>query len=600
MLADRIREPNLKPLDEWAEGNIVFPDSPISKSFKVENMPQLIEPLRAWHDPMIRAVSVLAGVQGCKTGLGQIVIADAVARNPGNVLVTAQTDDEAKFYAKTKLLPCLRESAETKNIVAGLGRDDVTQEHILLGKMFVQIQGPSLSGSQSKTIKTLINEEMWTWEKGTIEHLLRRTNAVRNRKILSGSQGGEQIETETGQEDWDEWGAWWHQGTQEWFEVRCPGCEQFFGPETRVYPKGKYIVMWDDIPETRNQKTKEWNWKAMRQTVRMQCPHCDRRIENRERDRRALIQDWRYQAYNQNPSPNHRSFRYSGYSLWWRDLAEMVEMYLRAQDSLHRGDIEPLKNYTQKEEARFWTLADKAIPVINKKEASGYRIETYETKEGEPLKLIDDEKQRFCAIDFQRDRFPMVIRAFSNFGSKKLFCDEPQTIEDVIEVVKQYGLKSGAVGFDVGNWSKDAMRFCFLNRWTPLRGRDVRNFTKTRGRRKPVQTRHQAVMERLTGDRIYPANTQLKVLEWSNMFYKDILSRIRMMPEHQIPDDVPQLYVDSMESEAKDKKTGIWKQIGARPNHYWDCEAMITFMASLYGFVGTLEKEDEGDESNAD
>ncbi len=337
---------------------------------------------------------------------------------------------------------------------------------------------------------------------------------------------------------------WWHQGTQEMFEVRCPGCEQFFGPETRIHPKGKYIICWDDTPETRHPETKEWNWQAVRQTVRMQCPHCDRVIENRERDRRALVQDWRYVATNDNPSPAHRSFRYSGWTLWWRDWADMVESLLRAQDALTRGDIEPLKIFTQKEEARFWMLADAEMPVVNTKTASGYRIETYEPQDAATeIPRIPDEERRFAWFDMQSDRFPGVIRAFGGGRSRLLFCEEIQHAEEIKDIEKQYGLQSSAVGLDVGNWSQEAKKLCLLNGWTPMRGRDVKNFTKTRGRRQAIITRYQSVPERLTGDAIFfkppyghpKTGATLKVWEYANTYFKDLFSRLRRMAEHEIP-----------------------------------------------------------------
>lgn len=587
------------PLVEWAEKNIRFPGSPISEEFRIENIPQLIRPMQAWDDPKTWGVSVLAGVQGCKTGFEQIAVARAIAKRPGNMLVTTQTDAESTFFAKTKLLPCLRESPATKAIMAGLGRDDVTKEHIITPAMFVQIQGPGLSGLQSKTIHYILNDEMWQWKKGTMAEILRRANAVRNKKVLSASQGGEQITNEYGQPDWDEWGAWWHQGTQEHFEVRCQACGKFFPPEMRDPDTGKFILVWDENEDTRHPETKEWNWKSVRETVRMQCPHCEAPIENRERVRRDLIQDWQYRQTNFNNSPGHRSFRYSGLTLWWRDWADIAESFLRAKDALRMGSIEELRAFTQKEEARFWMLSDQEIPVVNNRAPSGYRFADYEPKEGEPVPLIDGEERRFMFVDMQQNRFPVVIRAFGAGKSRMLYCGEVQHVEDIKQLEERYGIQSSHVGFDVGNWTKEAMKFCLFNRWSPMRGRDVRNFTKAQGKHKRVVTRHQVVPERLTGEPVFfkppwgrpDRGAVLKVWEWSNVYFKDILSRLKVMPDHQIPDDAPQLYIESMESEAKDPKSGIYKQIGKRPNHYWDCEAGITFMAYLYKLVGGQPEE---------
>ena len=581
------------PLDEWAEKYVRFPGSPIAEDFRRDNIPMLIEPMRAWDDPKIWGVSVLAGVQGGKTGFEQIAVARALKKRPGNMMITTQTDSESAFFAKTKLLPCLRESPGTRDIVAGLGRDDITKEHIITPAMFIQIQGPSLSGLQSKTIHYILNDEMWRWKKGTMAEILRRANAVRNKKVLSVSQGGEQIANEYGESDWDEWGAWWHQGTQKIFHVQCPHCEKYFSPETRREDDGKFILCWDETPETRNIETKEWNWKAVRQTVRMQCPECDGVIENRERVRRELVQNWKYVQTNFNNSPGHESFRYSGYTLWWRDWADIIESFLRAKDSLRRGSIEELKAFTQKEEAKFWTIKDKDIPIVNTKGAAGYRVEDYDKGAAEEAPQINGEEQRFGFADMQKDRFPVCIRAFGGGGSRLLYCEELQKIEEVDEAVKHYGLKSGAFALDVGNWKSDALDFCHQYKWSAMRGRDINNFTKTRGKRATLLVPYQRVIEYMTGKAHHVKGQKIKVLEFSNTYFKDVFSRLRAMEEHQIPDDICQLYVDSMESETKDSKRGIWRQIGKRPNHYWDCEIGITFMAFLYKLVGAPEPETE-------
>lgn len=585
-------KPDTRPLHEWAVDNVRFPGSPLGSAFRAENIPFLIEPMRAWSDPLTWAVSVLAGVQGCKTGFMQTATAHAMSKRPGNILVTAQTDAEATFFNKTKLLPCLRESPATKNLLLGLGREDLTKEHIILPGMFVQIQGPSLGGLQSKTIHYLENDEVWRWPKGTMDELLRRTNAVRNRKVLSVSQGGSEIVTATGETDWCEWGSWYHQGTQEEFQVRCPHCPEFFPPELRDPISGKFILCWDDDESTRHLETKQWRWQAVRTTVRMQCPHCDGVITNRERDRRNLVQNWRYVPTNDNPSPGHRSFRYSGLALWWRDWADIAEAFLRAKDSLRRGDIEPLKKFVQKEEARFWTLKDAEIPVIRTAATSGYRIETYERKpEDTEAPKIENEERRFLDADMQSDRFPLIVRAFSATGSRLLLATEVKSFEEIKALEIEYNIPSALVGLDVGNWRAEALRACVENKWTALRGRDVNNFTKQQGgRKKPARIPYQAVLERLTGDAKHHGKT-VKVWEFSNPYYKDLFSRLRAMPEHQIPDDVPQEYLEAMESERKDPATGIYKRIGNRANHYWDAEIMCSFMASLYKLVGAVSDE---------
>ena len=55
-----------------------------------------------------------------------------------------------------------------------------------------------------------------------------------------------------------------------------------------------------------------------------------------------------------------------------------------------------------------------------------------------------------------------------------------------------------------------------------------------------------------------------------------------------MPDDIDDDYLAQMESEQRVKEGGkwLWKQIGHRPNHYFDCEAMQAAAATMLKLIG--------------
>jgi phage terminase large subunit GpA-like protein len=61
-----------------------------------------------------------------------------------------------------------------------------------------------------------------------------------------------------------------------------------------------------------------------------------------------------------------------------------------------------------------------------------------------------------------------------------------------------------------------------------------------------------------------------------------------------VPDDAGEEYLAQMESERRVRRNGkwIWEQIGARPNHYFDCEAMQAAAATMLKIVGREAVED--------
>ena len=97
---------------------------------------------------------------------------------------------------------------------------------------------------------------------------------------------------------------------------------------------------------------------------------------------------------------------------------------------------------------------------------------------------------------------------------------------------------------------------------------------------------------------------------WSNLNIKDMLARMRRNqdPEQgvtwEVPGDAGGDYLAQMDSEARQKIKGkwIWKKIGKRPNHLWDCECMQLVAALMMRIIGreSVEKDsaEEKDEKN--
>lgn len=583
----QLRQPDRRPITEWAaSGNVILPSSTRSTEFRADTSPWISEPLNSI--PYNAFTSICKPTQGSGTAVQEVFLTWLISNSPRPAHFMAQTDPDAEDIFRKKFLRTLRASPSTSPILRAVDRHDITKNRLTLPTMDFAVHGQGLNSMQSDSVEVLLLDEVWTYDDATIGEILERTSTVEaTRKIVSVSQAGEEIVDRFGNARMDAWGQWWHRGTQEECRVKCPACGTYYLQET---PQFKCA---DDC---RNPDTKVWNWARVAETTYHVTPCCEHVIANTPENRRNLSASCKYFATNSNPEPRHRSFRWNSFVVYWQDWGTLLSQFFRAQEALHFGDISALKIWKQKKEAQWWTIKEASVPVINNKAASGYRITDYERKpDAEPVK-IDGEERRFGTFDMQRASFHGTIRAFTRGTSRLLWTGEIQHFEQIKELEIGYGIPSALIGLDVGNWSAEALKQCWLNKWTPLRGRDVSNFTRINGRTS-AKVRFQKVKERLTGDAIYGKGQILYTWEYSNLFFKDMFSRLRVMPEHEIPDDVPQDYIESMESEAKDSKTGIWKRIGARPNHKWDCEVMGTFLAYLYKLVGSQDAESnqEGD-----
>lgn len=617
-ILEELRQPDRRPVSEWAaDGNVILPHSKRCRDYREDTAYWLVEILNSITTN--EATSVCKCTQGGGTTIYEVFTAWLIANAPADCSLMAQTDPDAERLFEEKVLPTLKASPATAAALGGAGRNDITKNKLKLGNMTFRVHGCGKNSMQSASLEVILGDECWLFDLGTILEILERTSTREaTRKIVMVSQAGEELEDDKGRAMMDEWGQWWHRGTQEIYCVRAPCCGKPFEIETQH-------VTCD--PSARDQETHEWDWLKVRATARLKTPCCGHVIENTETNRRNLSASGKYIATNTNPSPRHRSFRFSAWVVYWQDWGGLLEMFLRAQVAITQGNIEPLKIFTQKKEARWWTLKAREIPVVNTKKASEYVLADYQPKEGEPAPKWEVElaesvppPRRMLGFDTQRATMPYIGRAFAPGRSRLLAVGEVQGWIELEDLAASLEIPAHLVLGDCGNWRAEVQKQCWLRGWTALRGRDVRNFTRIRGRRKML-TPFQKVRERLTGEKIFfhpsPRSASpveisvdgrtfsvprsrfdvsgaafVDVWEWSNLHFKDILARLKVAPEWEFADDVPSKYIDSLESEAKDAK-GIWRPIGKRPNHWWDCEAELTFGASLYKLIGGDESEED-------
>jgi phage terminase large subunit GpA-like protein len=576
----QLKEPDNRTISEWAVGNVILPHSKRAREWSEDTAYWLIEPLNAI--PENEAVSLCKPTQTGGTTLYEVFLSWLIANSPADAAMMGQTDTDAEYLFRAKILPTLKASPATADLIAAVGRNDITKNRLELGTMSFRIHGPGKNSLQSASVEILLLDEAWLFPLGTILEILERTSTKEaTRKIVTVSQAGEQTE-KGGVQQWDEWGAWWHRGTQEVYRVVCPHCGERFEPATELFKAA------DDA---RDPQSKEWDWKKVRETAHCETPCCKTKIENTPTNRRSLSASGRYFPTNLNPAPRHRSFRYPSWVVYWQDWGSLLEMFLRAQEALKRGNIEPLKIWTQKKEARWWTIKDQEIPSFKERKFFGYK-----TKEFTQGEVWQESSLRLMAVDMQADCFKCAIRDFRPGGdSRSLGSWTVKDWGEVAQLQARYRVPAYRVAVDAQNWTQDVYRQCATRKWVALHGssgkswqhnapggqRVARPFSPVRQGRVAVHTPKES-----GGRPGKPASAYS--YEWSNLFFKDWLSRLvaGQGAAWEYPDDASDEYIAALDSEArkvgKDGKP-LWEKIGQRPNHFWDCECMTLVLASIIG-----------------
>ena len=577
LLAPNWRLPERIPPWKWCEENVKnIPYSPIPGHFKSANSPWVREAMEAMADPDIRLVSIVAPVQSSKTIGAELCLCYIVANFPGPCLWLSQTDADAKDQAEARLHKLFSECDAVKKLFPADRHKKKTQTVFFSNGMTLWVLGAhAKSNLQSRSIRWLIGDETWQWPNGHMQQAEARVTAFGwLGKCIFLSQGGtENDDTHRKFESTD---------MREW-EFKCPKC-------------GKYQpYKWSNIEWDKNYRDGEgrMDFAKVRSSVRLVCEFCKHEIADSDANRKLLNSSAKFVPQNPNAPATKAGFHWNSLaSMSWGELAEM---YLRAKESCRRGDMEDLKNFYQKRLALPWGDLEEDFTLDIS--PSGYRMGDDWESEGAvgakgavlppPHENKNRVRLRFLTVDVQMDHFYAVVRSWACDASSRLvYCAKLQTWEDVEILQNRFGVFPQLVFVDAGYSTFEVYRNCAKHNWTALMGDGRRDFPH-RVNGKITQRIYSTARHPLVSDR------KCRMHYWSNLGIKDTLARLRsnQNPDEgstwEVPSDVPEEYLKMLDSEQRVKKGNSWewRQIGKRPNHYWDCEAMqvcAAYMMKLF------------------
>lgn len=577
LLAPNWRLPERIPPWKWCEENVKnIPYSPIPGHFKSANSPWVREAMEAMADPDIRIVSIVAPVQSSKTISAELCLCYIIANFPGPCLWLSQTDADAKDQAEARLHKLFSECDAVKKLFPADRHKKKTQTVFFSNGMTLWVLGAhAKSNLQSRSIRWLIGDETWQWPSGHMQQAEARVTAFGwLGKCIFLSQGGtENDDTHRKFETTD---------MREW-EFKCPKC-------------GKYQpYKWSNIEWDKNYRDGEgrMDFAKVRSSVRLVCEFCKHEIADSDANRKLLNSSAKFVPQNPNAPTTKAGFHWNSLaSMSWGELAEM---YLRAKESGRRGDMEDLKNFYQKRLALPWGDLEEDFTLDIS--PSGYRMgDDWESEaavgtKGAILPPPHENKNRvrlrFLTVDVQMDHFYAVVRSWACDASSRLvYCAKLQTWEDVEILQNRFGVFPQLVFVDAGYSTFEVYRNCAKHNWTALMGDGRRDFPH-RVNGKITQRFYSTARHPLVSDR------KCRMHYWSNLGIKDTLARLRsnQNPDEgstwEVPSDVPEEYLKMLDSEqrVKNGNSWEWRQIGKRPNHYWDCEAMqvcAAYMMKLF------------------
>jgi phage terminase large subunit GpA-like protein len=507
-------------------------------------------------DNKLRSISVMCSAQSAKTETMLALLAWLIAEDPGPTMWVTANEDEALKFCTERLMPSLRNCPLVAKKIPKSVRLAKAREIFFPGMALEVLGANAPSKLQSKPRRWLLLDEVRNWPPGALPMVLKRTRTFWNARQCIISTPGSQHDHV-------------HQnflsGDQREWQVKCPKC------------KKDHKLDWEFMRWDSNEKTKpkgRYDFDNLSRTIRMECPDCGYQTKDTPSERRRLTKG-RWVAQNPGCPSNRRSYTWNAILPTWVPWKELVEEFLSAKKALSWGDPEPLKTFITESLGQPWEDRLK----YGDKDYLYDRREDYEL-----LEAWGEEDRRFLAVDVQLDHLYYVCRAFGKNGSSRLIDNgKIFDFDELKEKIRQLNVDADDVCIDSGYKASAVYNEVTKSdyTWKPFKGDDSK-FYMVDGVR---QIWKDVLIDPAIGTALQGSVRPLRLFHFSNPAVKDLLTEYiqGIGPVWTLPSNISKDYESQMKAEHRDEVVNAYGEITykwvnkpRRPNHYWDCECMLT------------------------
>lgn len=445
----------LEDVIEWADKyyRVVNKDRDL---FNTADAPWLIEPLRMADDPLVSKLTYVKPVQcGGGTSLGEIIIERRILDSSGLIGYYWPTDDKAKDRWEKWTERRLRANTAIR------GRFPKEYENMLIrfpNITFAMGGVWNSSNLDSDTVDFVICEEVHQWVNGMLGKAKGRQTKVDFPKFIVISNAGlkgDQLHQE------------FNEGTQQHFEVKCPGCKQFHIMRTRYEESKPQLggLRYDTDGCKRSDGTFDYN--KLLATIRYQFP-CGYEMRDDIRERRLAAEQGRYsEPFNTGALSSQRSYTLqavSCHTMRWLDLIQEKHIALRA---LRAGDDSSWKQYLQERESIFYDAGEHR-PFQGQIVISSSAVKMREGLPDEAGKIFSfDWQQGFKHLGELTHYWGVIESVKADCNSQVIWAGRVDDESELLSILKFHGITdsdSGGIcdGFiDASKNSKSILSFCY-------------------------------------------------------------------------------------------------------------------------------------------
>jgi hypothetical protein len=515
-----------------------------------------------------------------KTTLFDVTIPYCMAEDPGSVLQLMQTAPDAAGYYDERMEPILLSVPELAGMINNLPRNKRRKGELVMPHMTYFCKGANRTELQRKSVRYVMADEAWAITHGLLNEARARLHGRWNGRIMIVSQGGRKrvpIGKDMVISELEE--AWARTDRRE-YSMTCPSCGG-------VKPWQMRQLKWDDGFLREDGTIDELH---VAQSVHYACPDCPATFRDEPVQRRDLADSSVYVPANLGAPATHRGWHAPAVAMLHERWVDLAMGWIRANISWAAGDRTPRRIFVQKRLAENWEdIIETPVVALT---AGDYDAGDYIAGD-----IWPGETARFMTIDRQQDHFWSVVRAWQSDGaSRLLFEGKILTVDQCRDIQLRYKVQDKLTFQDAGHASGSVYNDCARFGWTALHGDRSEGYLHKSPKRRGVYKFYSPPFYAQA-----PCGKRALYFRWSNEGVKDTLSQLRSGrgPSFEVPRGISAGYIAQMNSEVKKpvispitKKTSErWVQLGSRPNHLWDCEAMQVAAALMMRVLAGTEVE---------
>lgn len=171
----RFAPPESLTVDEWADKHRrLSPESSAEAGpWRTKRTPYLEEPMRAFTDPKVHKIVMVAASQVGKSELELNIIGYIIDQDPGSILYVHPTIDDARKFSRLRVAPMIRDSKPLKAKVHDVKAKDsgnTILQKSFPGGMLTLTGSNSASALASTPARYIIGDERDRWPKHVRPH----------------------------------------------------------------------------------------------------------------------------------------------------------------------------------------------------------------------------------------------------------------------------------------------------------------------------------------------------------------------------------------------------------------------------------------------